>query len=876
MSISSSKEEDLEVKKGKNLSPSSSSRSWLAEAEAMDWSDLAVSLERDDMIAKALDREISLKDYSKQVDGELRQVEVESVRDYLDQSERVASLNAQMKNCDEALISVQKVLASFDKRLKGTAKQVRNLQSESILLEIKLNNRVAVEKRLSGYLRRLILPSDTEMAIESLSPLEDERFAAYVALIDSRLDEFGRDAGLSNSASITKHRGLAMSPAECAAGEDCLRRLEQLKTKASFRIREALLNAIYQLRASSSLFITVTPAQKLLSSTQAMLKQKKSSTTNNKVTVSPPPSSPKSSSSAGEDYFSEAQDAAMSKSALGVKILRQDSLATVGGALFRFVEKRTPLIATELRAAYVDAASKAFYTVFKAYADAIVKAELPVANRHDLVAVDETAVRNAVTSRVSLAKRGDAFALSDRDSVLKIDEIAQLEATECSAVGIGKRPSFLTGRGSTNPSHKDTAPKKYPIEVLFKSLLRRVRDLATCEAYVIGRCFEEADGPDIFDAVFQRLVQAFLDILESKIQSTHDLIGLMLIAKLIDIARAQDNDIIVNRNCASPQSASRLGQFLATSYDALENCVWPKLHSLAMLNVDSAKNAKPATVAAVSPHHVSRRFAELAAAVLALFPPPAPEPSHTNQRSRIGSSSLLEADLIQQDRSSISPPLSPSGKRARAKALATLHRERESQLRDALITNLRDEVLGLLARMATDAFPEQMRDRVVFLANNYDMILVVLKRRKIDAHAVATLTTFFEGLLARQRDAYVDTTLDQNFGQLVAFVKTTEQDLNTSKKINLDAEHVEFLVHHFAKNWEPFLQKVNDEIFAYFANFLNGTEVLKLTFTQLLLYYTRFQDIVRKAWRRPPPFAKDLVSAATVLLEIKKYTRTFS
>jgi hypothetical protein len=49
-------------------------------------------------------------------------------------------------------------------------------------------------------------------------------------------------------------------------------------------------------------------------------------------------------------------------------------------------------------------------------------------------------------------------------------------------------------------------------------------------------------------------------------------------------------------------------------------------------------------------------------------------------------------------------------------------------------------------------------------------------------------------------------------------------------------------------------------------------EVLKQVLTQLLLYYTRFQDIIRKVWRsKPPAFCKDLVSTSVILAEIKKY-----
>jgi len=45
--------------------------------------------------------------------------------------------------------------------------------------------------------------------------------------------------------------------------------------------------------------------------------------------------------------------------------------------------------------------------------------------------------------------------------------------------------------------------------------------------------------------------------------------------------------------------------------------------------------------------------------------------------------------------------------------------------------------------------------------------------------------------------------------------------------------------------------------------------------TQLLLYYTRFQDIIKKTWQRAPAFTRDIVSTATILMEIKRYSRMF-
>ena len=79
----------------------------------------------------------------------------------------------------------------------------------------------------------------------------------------------------------------------------------------------------------------------------------------------------------------------------------------------------------------------------------------------------------------------------------------------------------------------------------------------------------------------------------------------------------------------------------------------------------------------------------------------------------------------------------------------------------------------------------------------------------------------------------------------------------------------------FANTWRIGIQQINDNVLTYFANFRSGTEILKQVLTQLLLYYSRFQDIIKRCWNKPPIFTRDIVSTATILMEIKKYSRIF-
>ena len=79
----------------------------------------------------------------------------------------------------------------------------------------------------------------------------------------------------------------------------------------------------------------------------------------------------------------------------------------------------------------------------------------------------------------------------------------------------------------------------------------------------------------------------------------------------------------------------------------------------------------------------------------------------------------------------------------------------------------------------------------------------------------------------------------------------------------------------FSKGYKAVLEHVNATVLTSFANFLNGTEILKLVLKQLLASYTRFLDIVRTAWRRPPAFCKDLVTTSNIMAEVRTFS-TFS
>ena len=85
---------------------------------------------------------------------------------------------------------------------------------------------------------------------------------------------------------------------------------------------------------------------------------------------------------------------------------------------------------------------------------------------------------------------------------------------------------------------------------------------------------------------------------------------------------------------------------------------------------------------------------------------------------------------------------------------------------------------------------------------------------------------------------------------------------------------MEHLLRSFHETWRAGIEAINRDVMKSFANLKLGMDILKQVLTQLLLYYTRFQDIARRV-PGEPAFLRDLVSIQTIMHEIKKYSRAF-
>ena len=109
----------------------------------------------------------------------------------------------------------------------------------------------------------------------------------------------------------------------------------------------------------------------------------------------------------------------------------------------------------------------------------------------------------------------------------------------------------------------------------------------------------------------------------------------------------------------------------------------------------------------------------------------------------------------------------------------------------------------------------------------------------------------------------------QNF-----FLKTNQLHLTLIPAEQASIAEVEPLVKDFASRYKAAIELMHYDVITSFSNFLCGMEILRATLAQLLLYYTRLTECVKRI-NGGSALNKDLVSISSILFEIKKYSRTF-
>ncbi|XP_057502660.1 vacuolar protein sorting-associated protein 52 A-like [Actinidia eriantha] len=649
----------------------------------------------DDVVANILSKGTKLREYTKGVEDNLRQVELDSIQDYIEESDNLVSLHDQIRDCDSILSQMETLLGGFQAEIGSISSDIKILQEKSMDMGLKLKNRKVAESKLAKFVEDIIVPP--RMIDIIVDGEVNDEYMRTLEILSKKLKFVEVDPMVKTSKSL----------------KDVQPELERLRQKAVSKVFEFIVQKLYALR----------------------------------------------------------------KPKTNIQILQQSVLLKYK-YIISFLKEHGKEVYTEVRAAYIDTMNKVLSAHFRAYIQALEKLQLDIATYSDLIGVETRSTGLFSRGREPLKNRSAVFALGERINILKeIDE-----------------PALI-------PHIAEASSRKYPYEVLFRSLHKLLMDTASSEYLFCDDFFgEESIFYEIFAGPFTVIDEHFSTILPN----CFDAIGLMLMIRII-----HQHQLVMSR---------RRIPCLDSYLDKVNISLWPRFKMVFDMHLNSLRNANVKTLWEddVHPHYVMRRYAEFTASLI-----------HINVEYGDGQ---LELNL--------------------------------ERLRMAV-----DDLLVKLAKM----FPKP-KLQTVFLINNYDMTIAVLKEAgpeggKIQMH--------FEELLKNNTTIFVEELLLEHFSDLIKFVKTrASEDPTSGSERPITVSEVEPLVKDFASRWKAAIELMHNDVITSFSNFLCGMEILRAALTQLLLYYTRLSDCIKRIVGGSA-LNKDLVSISSIMYEIRKYSRTF-
>ncbi|KZC07304.1 PREDICTED: vacuolar protein sorting-associated protein 52 homolog [Dufourea novaeangliae] len=248
-------------------------------------------------------------------------------------------------------------------------------------------------------------------------------------------------------------------------------------------------------------------------------------------------------------------------------------------------------------------------------------------------------------------------------------------------------------------------------------------------------------------------------------------------------------------------------------WDNMTSVIWPRFECVFQMNIQSIKDIDPLKLSKeTGPHYITRRYAEFSAAMI----------------------SVVEGFPC------------------------------EGAIQ--LLAELREAVQCFLLRMAT-IFPNRI-EQLVFLINNYDLVLGVLMERTRDNSKEAE--SFREQLNARSAE-YVEEVLTPYFGGIIQLVKESEVLIEKGQADDLKRQEGKALalVQSFTNNWKRALEEINREVIKSFPSLVLGTALVQRAMTQLVQYYHRLHKIL------PPNARTQLTNIHHIMVEIKKYKANY-
>uniref|UniRef100_A0A8C2XCV9 Vacuolar protein sorting-associated protein 52 homolog n=1 Tax=Cyclopterus lumpus TaxID=8103 RepID=A0A8C2XCV9_CYCLU len=267
-------------------------------------------------------------------------------------------------------------------------------------------------------------------------------------------------------------------------------------------------------------------------------------------------------------------------------------------------------------------------------------------------------------------------------------------------------------------------------------------------------------------------------------------------------------------------TAKRTIPALDKYWEAVLELLWPRFELILEMNIHSIRNTDPQKLGVLDtrPHYITRRYAEFSSAIVSI-----------NQ---------------------------------------TFPNERTNTLLGQLLVEVENFVLKMAAE-----FPSR-RDQLIFLMNNYDMMLSVLMERAADDSK--EVEGFQQLLLARTQE-FIEEILSPPFGGMISFVKEAEALMEKGQldRLKNDEARITQLVRGFSSSWKQSVESMSQDVMRSFTNFKNGTSIIQGALTQLIQYYHGFHKILNQPTFRSLAVRSELINLHHLMVEVKKHKPNF-
>ncbi|XP_075345811.1 vacuolar protein sorting-associated protein 52 homolog [Mycteria americana] len=255
-------------------------------------------------------------------------------------------------------------------------------------------------------------------------------------------------------------------------------------------------------------------------------------------------------------------------------------------------------------------------------------------------------------------------------------------------------------------------------------------------------------------------------------------------------------------------------------WDTLLEILWPRFEHILELNIQSIQTTDPQKLGFLDtrPHYITRRYAEFSSAIVSI------NQTFPNEKTH------------------------------------------------ALLGQLQVEVENFVLRVAAEF--SSRKEQLIFLINNYDMMLGVLMERAVEE---SKEVEGFQQLLSARTQEFIEEILSPPFGGMIAFVKEAEALLEKGQLERLRGEEarVTQLARGFSSTWKASVESLSQDVMRSFSNFKNGTGIIQGALTQLIQYYHRFHKVLAQPPLRSLPARAELINIHHLMVELKKHKPNF-